>query len=68
MVQSYSLLRPVIGFFRDDRQVVTMPAGTLIELLVRQPGVGITHSLFEGRPIMVQYEDIESNGMLVEVR
>ena len=67
MVRTYSVIRPVIGFSRDDKRIVTIPAGALIRLVVVPGGVGITATVFEGRAILLQYEDIERNGVNVEI-
>ena len=65
MVRTYSLVRPVIGFSRDEKRIVTIPAGATIRLVVSAGGMGITGTLFHGRVILLQYQDIERNGVEV---
>ena len=66
MVRTYSLVRPVVGFSRDEKRIVTVPAGALIRLVVVPGQVGITSTVFEGLTILLQYQDIERNGVDVE--
>ena len=47
-------------------QVLTIPAGTLIRLMVRDPGIGIAHATFRGQSILIQYEDVERNSLVIE--
>jgi len=58
MLRAYSLVKSVTAFCPDDRQVVTIPAGRLITLIFREPAIGIVSTIFEGRRMMVPYEDI----------
>ena len=66
MVRTYSLVHAIVGFLRDEKRIVTIPAGALIRLVVVPGQVGITSTVFEGRVILLQYQDIERNGVDVE--
>jgi hypothetical protein len=65
MVRTYSLVHPVIAFSRDEKRIVTIPAGALIRVVVVPRGIGITSTVFEGLTILLQYQDIERNGVEV---
>lgn len=66
MDRTYRLFKPVIAFFADEKQVVTIPAGTLINLEIISGRPSATRSSFEGRAILVQACDVEESGKLLE--
>ena len=68
MLRAYALVKSVTAFFPDNHQVATIPAGSLITLFLREPAIGIVSTLFEGRRMMVCYEDILDRGMRVDVQ
>ena len=68
MLRAYSLVKSVTAFVPDNHQVVIIPAGSLITLFFREPAIGIVSTLFEGRRMMVCYEDIVDRGMRVDVQ
>ena len=68
MLRLYTLLRPVVGFWEDTRRVVTIPRGSLLELIVRSEPVGVGNALWNGRWVFVFCEDVDRNGVIVENR
>jgi hypothetical protein len=62
VLRRYVLIRPVVGFREDTKQVLTIPAGTVITLPERQTPVGIASFLWDGHTVMVFREDVEDNG------
>jgi hypothetical protein len=67
MVRRYTLRRPIVGFCRHERRVITIPAGTVITVMFRS-GAGIASTEFEGQAILVPAEDIERNAVCAEVQ
>jgi len=68
MLRLYALVKPVIGFWEDTRGVVTIPRGSLLELMVRDQPVGVCNALWNGRWVFVFCEDVDRNGVIVENR
>jgi hypothetical protein len=56
-----------VGFHEDTKQVLTIPAGSMIKLPESQSAVGIESISWGGRPVMVSREDVEDNGFSAAV-
>ena len=68
MLRLYALVNPVVGFWEDTRGVVTIPRGSLLELIERGEPVGVCDALWNGRWVFVFREDVDRNGLIVENR
>ena len=68
MLRSYALVRPIVGFWQDTRVLVQIPSGALLELLVRGELVGLCDALWGKRPLFVFREDVDRNGVALEIR
>lgn len=66
IVRTYRLFSPVIAFLADEKQIIQIPAGTVIKLETMGGRRGVKRSSFEGRTVFVQCIDVEENGKLVE--
>jgi hypothetical protein len=63
MQRTYHLVKPVVAFCQEAAQVVTIPAGTLVELVGVNPRIGIQSASWDGRPIMVFQQDLADNSI-----
>jgi hypothetical protein len=61
MHRKYRLDKPVVAFSQEICRVVTIPAGSLVNLVSIGLGLGIQTASWDGRPIMVFREDLENN-------
>ena len=67
MPRIYSLVRPIFGFRQDTGEVVTIPAGAKLKLLVLQHGeVSLCTAPWDGRNVLAFGLDIRENGSSVE--
>ena len=66
MLRLYALVKPVVGFSQDTRKVVTIPTGTLLELMVRGEPVGICNTSWNGRSLMVFSEDVDRSAITIQ--
>jgi len=62
-VRAYLLIRPIVAFSPAERKTLTIPAGTVIRLLVTAELVGVARIEFEGRSVMIQRHDIQANAL-----
>jgi hypothetical protein len=58
MLRTCTLIRPVVAFSPDTKQVLTIPAGTVIDLPGSLIPVGIESISWGGREVMVSREDV----------
>ena len=63
MPSRYHLIRPIFGFLSEDRQVITIPAGAILQPIIAKNGLGLCTSLWEERLVMVFGDDIQRNGI-----
>jgi hypothetical protein len=49
MIRTYRLFKPVIAFFAEEKQIVQIPADTLIKLEIMTGRPGATRSSFWAR-------------------
>ena len=63
---TYSLLEPVFAFRENSRDVVRLPAGALITLMLDRGRTGICAASWEGNRIMVFCQDVEDHGVRTE--
>ena len=66
MSRTYSLVRPIFGFWEDIGQVVTIPAGAKIRQLVVRDEVGLCVASWDGRRFLAFGSDIRENAISVE--
>ncbi len=59
----YRLLHPVIGFSQSLKRVVTIPAGTTVNLFTTTPEIGVCRVSSDGREIVAMLKDIEENSV-----
>jgi hypothetical protein len=62
----YALGKPIYGFLRDTRQVVTIPEGAKIRLGRDWPAMSLCQVSWDGRNLMVFGCDLQENGLSVE--
>jgi hypothetical protein len=64
--RSYTLVRPIFGFWEDIGQVLTIPVGAKITLGIERNEVSLCTASWKGRFLLAYREDIERNGISVE--
>jgi hypothetical protein len=64
VVHRYKLIRPIVGFSKTDRKVLTIPAGETISLGLSKATVGACDALWDSRPVFVFREDVEQNAVV----
>jgi hypothetical protein len=60
--------KPALIVINSRIVVVTIPRGSLLELMVRDQPVGVCNALWNGRWVFVFCEDVDRNGVIVENR
>jgi len=65
--RTYSLVRPVFAFWPDIGQVVRIPAGARITMVLIGNGLSVCNALWDGRSFLVFQDDIRSNGIAAEL-
>ena len=59
----YRLIRPIIGFCKTDKKVLTIPTGESLTLAPIASAVGVCDAYWNNRPVFVFREDVERNAI-----
>lgn len=63
MPRTYSLIRPIFGFWADISQVVTIPVGAKVKLLAVGNNPGVCPVSWDSRLFLAFGDDIRQNGV-----
>jgi hypothetical protein len=63
MAAKYWLARPVFGFCRNTREIVTIPAGAIVALYQTAQIVGAVQVRWKDRQLFAFREDVRENGI-----
>ena len=66
MPRTYSLVRPIFGFWKDIGQVVKIPAGANVSLEFRRDRDPLCTASWDSRLFLAFEADIHQNGIAVE--
>ena len=61
----YRLIRPVIAFNIEIRDVITIPPGEMVSIAISKATVGLCSVSWNGSLVSVFREDIDRNGVVL---
>jgi hypothetical protein len=67
VASTYHLIRPIFGFWSERGQIIKLPANAVLRIIISKNGLGLCTAMWDERVVMVFSEDIQQNGISLEV-
>ena len=67
MAKTYHLIRPIFAFWSECGQIIKLPANAVLRIVIAKNGMGLCTAIWDERVVMALSQDIEQNGISLEV-